>query len=809
MVTNAVQTFHSVELSPHAAEVLHILTTAATDEDHPVVRQPVDTSRLSDLELGALLPAAYRLPAYRYPAASARWALEEAVRQRQPRFTPESCHALFAALTDAVKAGNGGDAMLAVSALLRCEGSWSEELERSAGTLVRSLIAYGRLDYPYALLALSRLAGGLTRRVVSGVFKWPLGPIARDEVDLLVSLGPRVCAVVAEVNPDRSHSTPPQLPGAWQRLAAVPEYRVFAREALLAAEARIADIHSGKRPYEADKAFARDEVAALGRATRVALIHDASWLLEILQPLLLGVAVAPTSARTLPSQALLYEVARAVGDFPTPEALAALRAASAVVRHKGVPKQLGRMLKRIERNLADRPDVALRLPDLGFGHDGVRTVDVGDYQAVITVSDEVDLAWRRAGGKPSASVPAAVRRDHADEVKQLRAQVKQVRGELATFAATLEAGLVLTATHRYQRWRDELAAGPLGWSVVRRLIWEVEVPGEGWRAVIPAGTGPGDEPEGGFEDVTGAPVDAPVPDAGIRLWHPLRAGVEEVRAWRDLLTQRRLRQPFKQAFREVYLLTPAEVATETYSNRFAAHIVHYRQLYALLRSRGWTTTMLGPWDGGSTADSHRVLAGGQWRIGLRLNYLEHQPEGIECAGTDQLWFDRMTDGAWRTVPLAQIPEIVFSEALRDVDLFVSVTSIATDPNWTDRGPQYAGYWRDASFAELTAVAKMRRSALARIIPRTKIADRCTLTDRYLVVRGDLREYKIHIGSGNILMEPDGSYLCIVPDRRQRREEVFLPFEEDRLALVLSKAFLLADDTRITDPSILAQIRRKP
>jgi hypothetical protein len=75
-----------------------------------------------------------------------------------------------------------------------------------------------------------------------------------------------------------------------------------------------------------------------------------------------------------------------------------------------------------------------------------------------------------------------------------------------------------------------------------------------------------------------------------------------------------------------------------------------------------------------------------------------------------------------------------------------------------------------------------------------------------VVRGDLRTYKIHLGSANILMEPNDAYLCIVAGRSSNAG-LFLPFEEDgRLALILSKAFLLANDTAITDPSITRQIR---
>ncbi|GAB3900473.1 hypothetical protein GCM10027612_62190 [Microbispora bryophytorum subsp. camponoti] len=75
-----------------------------------------------------------------------------------------------------------------------------------------------------------------------------------------------------------------------------------------------------------------------------------------------------------------------------------------------------------------------------------------------------------------------------------------------------------------------------------------------------------------------------------------------------------------------------------------------------------------------------------------------------------------------------------------------------------------------------------------------------------MVRGDLRTYKIHLGSGNILMEPNDAYLCIVP--RGSGDRVFLPFEEDggMLSVIVSKAFLLAADTEITDATITHQIR---
>jgi hypothetical protein len=170
-----------------------------------------------------------------------------------------------------------------------------------------------------------------------------------------------------------------------------------------------------------------------------------------------------------------------------------------------------------------------------------------------------------------------------------------------------------------------------------------------------------------------------------------------------------------------------------------------------------------------------------------------------------------TRGVNEPLPLDQIPALVFSEIMRDVDLFVGVASVGNDPTWQDGGPggRFRDYWNQYAFGELGETARTRRATLERLIPRLKIAGQCTLTERFLVVRGKLRTYKIHLGSGNVLMEPNDQYLCIVPARDPvpvGADRLFLPFEGDvTLSIVLSKAFLLAADESIKDPTIVRQI----
>ena len=178
--------------------------------------------------------------------------------------------------------------------------------------------------------------------------------------------------------------------------------------------------------------------------------------------------------------------------------------------------------------------------------------------------------------------------------------------------------------------------------------------------------------------------------------------------------------------------------------------------------------------------------------------------------TDQVRFYRSGDTA--PIALADVPPLAFSEVMRDVDLFVAVASVGNDPTWTDNGlfGRYRESWDRFAFGELFPSAITRKAALEGIVPRLKIADRCSFADRFLIVRGDLRTYKIHLGSGNVLMEPDNHYLCIVPAQGSGSKSVgrvFLPFDGDTtLSIIISKALLLADDRNITDPIIVSQVR---
>lgn len=123
---------------------------------------------------------------------------------------------------------------------------------------------------------------------------------------------------------------------------------------------------------------------------------------------------------------------------------------------------------------------------------------------------------------------------------------------------------------------------------------------------------------------------------------------------------------------------------------------------------------------------------------------------------------------------------VDAEAQYRLDLFVGVASIASDPAWEDGGPhgRFVRYWTSYGFGPLDQAAQTRRDLLARLLPRLAIWGACSVEGGYLHVAGTRHSYKIHLGSGNVMITPGNRFLCIVPGRDAGPDLGYLPFEGD-------------------------------
>lgn len=486
---------------------------------------------------------------------------------------------------------------------------------------------------------------------------------------------------------------------------------------------------------------------------------------------------------------------------------------------KGIEKSLAIAGERVGMSVDELEEIGV--PAYGLTEVGKLTESLGDFTAVlkITGTTSTELGWIKADGKSQKSVPKAVKENFAEELKELKTAAKDIQKMLPAQRQRLDNLFLQQREWTYSDWKQNYLDHPLVGYLARRLIWSISNAEQQTLAIWHDNI---------LVNVKGDALDINQDGTTVSLWHPIESELDEIKLWREWLENHEVIQPFKQAHREIYLLTDAERTTNVYSNRFAAHIIKQHQFNALAVQRDWKYSLQGCWDGGGDEIAKLVLPKwGLWAEFWVSGIGEYGNDTTEAGifnyiATDQVRFyqygktdisDYEVEYAVREegpTPIENIPPLVLSEVFRDVDLFVGVASVGNDPEWSDGGPegQYRDYWNTYSFGDLNATAKTRKDVLERLIPRLKIASRCELTDKFLIVRGDVRSYKIHLGSGNILMTPNDQYLCIVLARGKKGSDgkIFLPFEGDTmLSIILSKAFMLADDTKIKDKTILSQI----
>jgi hypothetical protein len=494
--------------------------------------------------------------------------------------------------------------------------------------------------------------------------------------------------------------------------------------------------------------------------------------------------------------------------------------------------------------------VEFGVPTFGLDIDGRREEEIGEYIAVIDIKSGCDWRWFDSARNPLASAPALTD-EPAKEFSAVKKETAELEQTLADQKVRLENLYLAGREWPMSIWRERYLEHPLVGQFARRLIWEAET-STGTASFMPDG-------KGALISATGESVDVPE-EAIVRLWHPLGQPEASIAAWCERIGRLKITQPFKQAHRETYL--PNADESEAFdrpagSQRFASHILRQHQFQKLAQLRGWRYRLQGGWDSantpyrelprwgltasfdvGSDEDAERTSANiditvttGEVKFGKALkepspelqriaNYAQQDARAPRIAPERVMKYlaSRFVEFRIDPVALRDVPLIVFSEIMRDVDLFVSACSIGNAPNVDEYSddPLRSGYWRQFSFGEPTGTVKSRAAILNRLLRSMPALSQCAIDGRYLLIEGRIRRYRIHLGSGAIFMEPGSTALVIKKSKLASREQIpaedrlYLPFEGDELLFdILNHALLLVHDDEIADPGLRKQIGKSP
>ena len=366
------------------------------------------------------------------------------------------------------------------------------------------------------------------------------------------------------------------------------------------------------------------------------------------------------------------------------------------------------------------------------------------------------------GGKELKSIPAKYKKDEIvltlSETK--KALTEQYRRTRLMFEQSMEDMTVFTAGEL-----DALTSNPVVAPIVKSLVFK-------------DGKGSGMLDGLSLVSVNGESR-AVKPDTELRVAHPFDLFKEgSWRDWQKYLFDRKIVQSFRQVFRELYVKTEDELGTMT-SLRYAGNQIQPQKTVACLKSRRWVADIE---DGlQKVYYKQNIIA----RIYALADWFS--PADIEAPTLEWVdFFDRKTG---KQMKIDDIPDILFSEVMRDVDLAVSVAHAGgVDP--------------EASHSTV----ELRRAVCEFTLPLFGLTN-VTFEKNHALITGELADYAIHLGSGVVHIQ-GGPMINVLPVHSQHRGRLFLPFVDDdpKTAQIISEILLFAEDKKIADPFILQQIR---
>lgn len=527
-----------------------------------------------------------------------------------------------------------------------------------------------------------------------------------------------------------------------------------------------------------------------------------------------GWTLRPTSVRGEKVPCACVEALVRMGD---PDAIAALAQLRQLVENKVVRTRIDQVLDRLasDRGLGIEELLERYAPSYGLDEAGRRSIEVGDHIARIELggTSGATTRWIGPDGAESAAPPPETP-EHAAATAKVNELARQIARAAVAERSRIEGTFVTQQNWAPERFWSTYVEHPLLGYLCRGLIWTA-TRADGTRLIgVPEGG-----PDRRIVGLDGS-VTALGDDVAVRLWHPIEGDGREVQLARQLVSARNLSQPIRQVWRETFRPDEFELNTALYSNRYSGHILRFKQLFALSRRKGWSGGFLsGAWDGGQSGNPMRTFPAFGLRAVWTIVDRDPVPSGrieVELCVSDRVQFEPAELPEMikpPPVPIGEVPAIVFSETMRDIDFFVASSSIATDPNWIETVSgerRLAEYFDRIATEGLGTTVATRREALAELLGLGLLGSQHQLTERSLIVEGKLGRYVIDLATANVRLDPPGRWLSL----RSPTSSITYPWDrasavddDEILWRILARASLLAADTEISDRRLLAQIRR--
>ena len=394
--------------------------------------------------------------------------------------------------------------------------------------------------------------------------------------------------------------------------------------------------------------------------------------------------------------------------------------------------------------------------------------DIGGYEVMIQVEDGKPLVKVAKNGKALKSAPAALKKDEAflaikDFCEKLKQQYSRT---VKMFELAMEERDVYTLGELLM-----LCGNPVIQPIVENLVF-VAAEGDFISGVIS---------EGRFTGCNGMSI-AANDGTKLRVAHPFDLYDQKIWAeWQRFFLERGekdgIRQPFRQVFRELYVKLPEEL-DKTRSLLFAGNQISTSRTVGALKGRRW----IADYEDGLQKVYYKddVIAG----IYAVADWFS--PGDVEAPVLEGVTFESRR--TYEPLKIRDIPDIVYSEVMRDVDLAVSVAHAGgVDPETSH------------------STVEMRKVILDFNLKLFGL-NNVTFEKNHAIIEGTHGKYSVHLGSG-VIHQFGGHQINVLAIESGKKSKLFLPFidEDPKIAEIMTKVLTFAQDDKIKDPYIMQQI----
>lgn len=393
-------------------------------------------------------------------------------------------------------------------------------------------------------------------------------------------------------------------------------------------------------------------------------------------------------------------------------------------------------------------------------------VDVDEYnlKAVVNDSGKAELAICKAE-KKLKTVPAALKKNETYlEIKEF---VSKLKNQYSRCVKMFEKAMEERELYTVGELR-KLIANPVTKSILDKLVYGVVEDEESCEAVR--------------LDVLEELLKACSDDVKLKVAHPVDLYQSDKWAeWQQyffsLQQNTGAKQPFKQVFRELYVKLPEE-KDATVSRMFAGNQIQPKKTVGALKARRWVAD----YENGLQKIYYKdniiatIYAMADW----------FSPADVEEPTLEYVaFYNRKT---FKPIKLSEIPDVIYSEIMRDTDLAVSVAHAGGVDPMTSH-----------------STIEMRKVIFGFNVKLFKL-DNVRFEGSHAFIDGSYGKYSIHLGSG-VIHQLGGHQINVLPVHSQSRGKIFLPFVDDdpKTAEIMSKIILFAQDQKIKDPYIMEQI----